>query len=133
MTTSATPEARLAVRKAGDGVRSGMTLLMRIQRWDAHRDGTLTEGALQRKLKALGYDPLPRPNPAGAIASARVHRRDRLEAVLAGLLKVTIDGESAILTAGDIVFIPAGAARRVETVGTSPVHCLEAVLRPARG
>jgi quercetin dioxygenase-like cupin family protein len=48
-------------------------------------------------------------------------------------LKVTIDGESAILTAGDIVFVPAGAARRVETVGTSPVHCLEAVLRTSRG
>jgi mannose-6-phosphate isomerase-like protein (cupin superfamily) len=48
-------------------------------------------------------------------------------------LKVTIERESAILSAGDIVFIPAGTDRRVETVGTSPVDCLEAVLRPARG
>ena len=133
MITSATPEALLAARTAGNGPTSGMTLLMRVERWDVHRDGTLTEDALQRKLKTLGYDPLPTSNPAGAIASARVHRRDRLEAVLAGLLKVTIDGESAILTAGDIVFIPAGAARRVETVGTSPVHCLEAVLPTSRG
>jgi mannose-6-phosphate isomerase-like protein (cupin superfamily) len=105
---------------------------MRVERWDAHRDGTLTESALQRKLTTLGYQRLPSPNPAGAIVSARVHHRDRLEAVLAGLLKVTIDGESAILTAGDIVFVPAGAARRVETVGTSPVHCLEAVRRTSR-
>lgn len=133
MIPSATPETVLAARQAGNRAATGMTLLMRVERWDARRDGTLTEGALQRKLKTLGYDPLPCSNLAGAIASARVHRRDRVEAVLAGLLKVTIDGESAILTAGDIVFIPAGAARRVETVGTSPVHCLEAVLRTSRG
>jgi mannose-6-phosphate isomerase-like protein (cupin superfamily) len=127
-------EGRVPItRKPAVRLRSGLVLLMRIERWDAGRDGILTEAAVVHKLKTLGYDPLPRPIPSGAIASARVHRRDRVEAVLAGLLKVTIDGESAILTAGDVVFIPAGAARRVEAVGTSPVQCLEAVLRTARG
>ena len=133
MSSAGSPAPVLTARARSSGLRSGLTLLMRIDRWDAHHDGVLTERALQQKLKTLGYDPLPRPNTSGAIASARVHRRDRVEAVLAGLLKVSIDGESAILTAGDMVFIPAGAARRVEAVGTSPVHCLEAVLRPVRG
>jgi mannose-6-phosphate isomerase-like protein (cupin superfamily) len=118
--------------KPGTRVRSGMVLLMRIERWDVRRDGVLTEAALSDKLRTLGYDPLPRPLASGAIASARIHRRDRLEAVLAGLLKVTVDGESAILTAGDIVLIPAGTDRRLEAVGTSPVQCLEAVLRSSR-
>ena len=127
------PRGILAARNPGTHVRSGMTLLMRIERWDARRDGVLTEPAVSDKLRTLGYEPLPRPLASGAIASARVHRRDRLEAVLAGLLKVTIDGESAILTAGDIVFIPAGADRRLEAVGTSPVQCLEAVMRSSRG
>lgn len=104
-------------------------LLMRIDRWDHRRDGPFTETALQQKLRALGYEPLPRANPAGAIASARIHPRERAEAVVAGLIKVTIDGESAILTAGDIVFVPGGAPRRMETVGTAPVVCLEAVSR----
>jgi mannose-6-phosphate isomerase-like protein (cupin superfamily) len=122
----------LTAGNPSSGLRDGLTL-MRIDRWEAQHDGALTERALQRKLRTLGYAPLPRPNRSGAIASARVHPRDRVEAVLAGLLKLTIDGESAILTAGDIVFIPAGATRRVEVVGTSPVHCLEAVLRPVRG
>ena len=133
MISSAPAEALPAARTAGNGPTSDTTLLMRVERWDVHRDGTLTEGALQSKLTTLGYSCLPSSNPAGAIASARVHHSDRLAAVLAGLLKVTIDGESAILTAGDIVFVPAGTARRVETVGTSPVHCLEAVLRTSRG
>ena len=104
-------------------------LLMRIDRWDQRRDGPFSEPALCQKLRTLGYDPLPRPNPTGAIASARVHHRERAEAVVAGLIKVTIDGESAILTAGDIVFVPGGAAQRVEAVGTSPVLCVEAVSR----
>jgi mannose-6-phosphate isomerase-like protein (cupin superfamily) len=133
VTSGAADTALLATRKPAAARASGLTLLMRVERWDTHRDGALSEHALRHKLRALGYDPLPRPHPAGAIASARVHRRDRLAAVLAGLLKVTIDGESVILTAGDLVFIPAGAPRRVDAVGTSPVHCLEAVRRPVRG
>jgi mannose-6-phosphate isomerase-like protein (cupin superfamily) len=132
MSSTVAQRGMLVGRKPGTRMRSGMLLLMRIERWDARRDGLLTEAALSHKLKCLGYDPLPRPLASGTIASARVHRRDRLEAVLAGLLKVTIDGESAILTAGDVVFIPAGAARRLEAVGTSPVQCLEAVMRSGR-
>jgi hypothetical protein len=132
--SSSTPDIPLlAIRKPSPGRPSGLTLLMRVERWDAHTDGPLSDHGLQQKLRSLGYDPLPRPNPAGAIASARVHRRNRVAAVLAGLLKVTIDGESVILTAGDLVFIPAGAARRVEAVGTSPVQCVEGVRRAARG
>jgi mannose-6-phosphate isomerase-like protein (cupin superfamily) len=106
-----------------------MVELMHIARWDQRRDGAFTEGALQHKLEALGYDPLPRSNPAGAIVSARIHPRERADAVIAGLLKVTIDAESVILTAGDIVFVPGGSARRVESVGSSPVLCIEAISR----
>ena len=131
MSSSASDTGPLTIRERSSARPSGLTLLMRVERWDAHVDGPLSEPGLQQKLRSLGYDPLARPNPAGAIASARVHHRDRLAAVIAGLLKVTIDGESVILTAGDLVFIPAGAARRVEAVGTSPVQCLEAVRRGA--
>ena len=127
-----TPRSSIAKGTPSAKLGAGTVFLMRIDRWDVGRDGPLSEAALQHKVEALGYEPLPRPNPAGAIVSARIHPRERAEAVVAGLIKVTIDDESAILTAGDIVFIPGGAARRVETVGTSPVYCLEAVMRIAR-
>jgi len=39
---------------------------------------------------------------------------------------VTIDEEPAILTAGDMVFIPPRAARRIEVVGTTSAFCFEA-------
>lgn len=107
-------------------------LPMRVERWDERRDGILSEAAVCLKLRTLGYDPLPVASTSGAFASARTHQRQRIEAVMAGILKVTIEDESAILTAGDIVFIPGGVVRRLETVGAAPVQCVEAVLRPAR-
>jgi quercetin dioxygenase-like cupin family protein len=107
--------------------RTGMLFVMRIERWDPRRDGPLTEAALKQKLESRGYRVTGRQYPAGAVASAQADDRERIDAVVSGLLKVTLDGESALLTAGDVVMVPRGAVRRVEVVGSSPVHCLEAV------
>jgi len=107
-------------------------LLMRIERWDVRRDGPLTQAALEQKLRALGYEPFPRTYPAGATLAPQADARERIDAVVSGLIKVTIEGESAILTAGDMVFVPHGASRRLEVVGASPAHCIEAVFKSGR-
>jgi quercetin dioxygenase-like cupin family protein len=107
-------------------------LLMRIERWDVRRDGPLTQAALEHKVRALGYQPSSRTYPAGAIVAPQIDGRERIDAVVSGLIKVTIEGESAILTAGDLVFVPHGAARRLEVVGASAAYCLEAVFRTER-
>lgn len=106
-----------------------MMLLMRIERWDARRDGPLSQTALQQKLDARGYEVSAQSYPGGSVASARADLGERIQAVVTGLVKVTIDGESAILTAGDLVFVPRGAVRRIEVVGPSPALCLEGVAR----
>jgi quercetin dioxygenase-like cupin family protein len=106
-----------------------MMLLMRIERWDARRDGPLNDVALRQKLEARGFSVSGRTFPGGAVAAAQADSRDRVQAVVSGLLKVTIDGESAILTAGDMVFVPRGAIRRVEVVGLAPVRFFEAIER----
>lgn len=106
-----------------------MMLLMRIERWDARRDGPLSEAALQQKLESRGYQVSARTYPGGAVAAAQTEPDEGIQAVVTGLLKVTIDGESAILTAGDLVFVPRGAVRRLEVVGPSPALCLEGVAR----
>lgn len=111
---------------------SGAAGGLRVWRWDERQDGPMVEEALQARLNALGYALLPLVDPQGAIVSARVHPLDRAVAVLAGLLQITIGGESAILTTGDIGLIPAGAVRRVEAVGTSPILCVEAVCRDTK-
>jgi quercetin dioxygenase-like cupin family protein len=101
--------------------------LMRIERWDPRRDGPLTEATLRQKLESRGYRVAARQYPVGTAAAAQADDRERVDAVVNGLLKVTFEGESAILTAGDMAFVDRGAVRRVEVVGSSPVHCLEAV------
>lgn len=108
-----------------------MMMLMRIERWDVRRDGPLTEASLHQKITELGYEPKPRTYPAGTVAAAHCESDECVAAVLRGLIKVIIDGESAILAAGDIVFVPRGAVRRVEVVGTVGAHCLEAAYRPS--
>jgi quercetin dioxygenase-like cupin family protein len=104
-----------------------MAVLMRIERWDPRRDGPLSQAALRRKLEARGYVVSTCTWPPGAIVAAQAQDRDRVDAVVSGLLKVTLDGESAILTAGDMVVVPRGSIRRVEVVGPSAVSCLDAV------
>jgi quercetin dioxygenase-like cupin family protein len=106
-----------------------MMLLMRIERWDARRDGPLSQTALQQKLEARGYQVSTLVYPGGTVAAAQADLGERIEAVVSGLLKVTIDGESAILTAGDLVFVPRGAVLRLEVVGPSPALCLEGAAR----
>lgn len=107
-------------------------LLMRIERWDVRRDGPFSQPALEHKVRALGYEPVIRTYPAGAIAAAQTDTRERIGAVVSGMIKMTIDAESAILSAGDLVFVPRGASRRLEVVGASPALCLEAVFRSER-
>jgi mannose-6-phosphate isomerase-like protein (cupin superfamily) len=108
-------------------LRASTMLLMRIERWDVRRDGPLSLPALQQKLQALGYDAAARLYPPGAVIAADIDPLERAQAVGHGLVKVRIDGESAILTAGDIVFVPSGAVRRVEVIGSAPAHCFDAV------
>jgi hypothetical protein len=103
--------------------------LTRIERWDVRRDGPLTEAALQRKIEALGFDVTTRTYPAGMALTTTADPRHSIEGVVRGLVKLTIDGEPAILAAGDIAFVPAGAIRRVEVVGTATALCLEAYER----
>jgi quercetin dioxygenase-like cupin family protein len=106
-----------------------MLSVMRIDRWDPRQDGPVTEAALRRKFESNGYQVSTFSWPAGTVVAAQAQDRERVDAVVAGILKITLDGESAILTAGDIVYVPLGAVRRVEVVGPSTAHCLDAVCR----
>jgi len=104
-----------------------MLSVMRIQRWDPRRDGPVTEAALRTKVESIGYQVSRFAWPAGTVVPPQTQDRERVDAVVTGIVKITLDGESAILTAGDIVFVPRGAVRRVEVVGSFPAHCLDAV------
>ena len=101
----------------------------RIERWDVRLDGPLSEATLQRKVETLGYDVAARIYPAGRATPAPSDPREALTAVVRGVVKLTLDGEPELLTAGDLVFVPAGVSRRLEAVGPATALCLEAFRR----
>jgi len=94
-----------------------MLTVMRIDRWDSRRDGPVTEAALRHRVETFGYEVSTHAWPAGTVVPPQTQDKERVGAVVTGIVKVTLDGESAILTAGDIVYVPRGAVRRVEVVG----------------
>jgi quercetin dioxygenase-like cupin family protein len=102
---------------------------MRIDRWDPRRDGPVTEAALRRRVESCGYQVSTLAWPAGTVVASQSHDGERVDAVLAGILKITLDGESVILTAGDMLYVPRGTMRRLEVVGASTARCLDAVWR----
>lgn len=102
---------------------------MRIDRWDSRRDGPLTEDALRRKLEGHGYQISTHTWASGTILPAQIQSDDVAHGVVSGIVKLTLDGETAILTGGDIVYVPRGAIRRFEVVGSAPACCFEAAMR----
>lgn len=102
---------------------------MRIDRWDSRRDGPLTEDALRHKLEGYGYQVSTWSWAAGTILAAQIQEADVAHGVVSGVLKLTLDGETAILTSGDVVYMPRGAIRRVEVIGSAAACCFEAILR----
>jgi quercetin dioxygenase-like cupin family protein len=100
---------------------------MRIERWDPRRDGPFSERALQHKLEARGYTITTRTVPAGAVIAGQPLNRDRMAAVISGLVKLTLEDDSAILRDGDIAAIPAGLSCRFEALGAASSRCCEAL------
>ena len=103
-----------------------MLTVMRIDRWDSRRDGPVTEAALRHKVDAIGYQVSKCVWAAGTVVPPETPDDERVDALVSGIVKITIDGETAILTAGDIVYVPRGAVRKVEVIGVSTAHCLRA-------
>jgi len=100
--------------------------LLRIERWDARREGLLSEQALGRKLEARGYQVSSRTWPSLATLFGQPDPGGRVIAIVSGLVKITLGRESAILAEGDMVYLPPSAVARLDVVGFSSVRSLEA-------
>jgi glyoxylate utilization-related uncharacterized protein len=100
---------------------------MRIERWDPRRDGPFSQTALHQKLQSRGYQPILRVLPIGAVAAGQPDDRDRAAAVITGVVKLSLDSDSAILAEGDVAFFPVGVPWRLEVIGATGARCFEAV------
>jgi mannose-6-phosphate isomerase-like protein (cupin superfamily) len=54
------------------------------------------------------------------------HGSDKIDAVVSGRFRMTLDGHAMVLEAGDCLAVPRGAVHSAEVVGEEPVVSLDA-------
>jgi quercetin dioxygenase-like cupin family protein len=100
-------------------------------RWDPERDGPFSEAALRRAIEAQGYRVSRWVYPPGTRFDAHTHEVDKIDAVVSGRFRMTMEGQSVVLEAGDRLAVPCGTVHSAEVVGDEEVVSLDAT-RPAR-
>ena len=99
---------------------------MKVEHWDAQRDGPLSEQALRSKFEGMGYRVGRYVYPPGTYFGPHSHAMDKIDAVLAGQFRISMQAESVVLRAGDAVYVPKNVEHSAEVVGTDPVVSLDA-------
>ncbi|MEM7466212.1 MAG: diguanylate cyclase [Pseudomonadota bacterium] len=100
---------------------------VRLERWDPESEGEFSPEGLLQKLAVWGYEAQARTMDPGEYHPDRRVQVDMVDAIVQGRLKITLEGESRTLSAGDCLFLPKGVVTSVEVVGDRPVVCLEAL------
>ena len=98
-----------------------------LERWDEERDGPPTEEALRARLEALGYRASRYVYPPGTFFPEHTHPMDKIDAVVSGRFRMTVEGTEVILEAGDCLAVPKGTLHSAEVVGDKPVVSLDAI------
>ena len=104
-----------------------MSQIITVEHWNAASDGALTESNMRRKLEALGYQVNRYVYAPGTRFPAHSHDVDKLDGVLSGRFRMTLYGQSLVMTAGDCLRVPRGAVHSAEVVGEQPVVSLDAI------
>jgi mannose-6-phosphate isomerase-like protein (cupin superfamily) len=100
---------------------------MQIEHWNDAADGEMNESAMCRKLKARGYDVNCYIYPPGTFFPHHQHTVDKIDGVISGRFKMSMQGQSFILEAGDCLQIPKGVTHCAEVMGDQPVISIDAV------
>jgi len=100
---------------------------MQIERWDPTRDGELTEANMRRKLQARGYTASRYVYPPGTYFREHDHGVNKIDGVLSGRFRMSLQGGSTILEAGDLLAVPKHTLHSAEVVGDEPVVSLDAI------
>lgn len=100
---------------------------MPVEHWNPEDDGPLGEAAMRRKLERRGYAVSRYVYPPGTVFPPHTHGVDKIDGVLAGRFRMTMQGESVVLEAGDCLAVPRGVVHSAEVVGSEPVVSLDAI------
>lgn len=100
---------------------------MQIEHWHPDQDGPLSEGALRRKLERRGYAVARYVYSPGMFFPAHDHADDKIDAVLSGRFRITMQGQEVVLEAGDLIVVPRHVEHTAEVVGDDPVVSLDGI------
>lgn len=100
---------------------------MNVEKWDAEQDGPLSEQALRQKVEKQGYRVTRYTYSPGTFFPPHTHGVDKIDAVLSGRFRMTMEGQEVILEAGDCLAVPRGVVHSAEVVGNDPVVSLDSV------
>jgi quercetin dioxygenase-like cupin family protein len=98
-----------------------------IETWNPAVDGELNEANMRRKLEQRGYRVSRYHYPPGTSFPPHTHGVDKIDGVLQGRFRMSMQGHSLVLTAGDCLAVPKGVVHSAEVVGGETVISLDAV------
>jgi quercetin dioxygenase-like cupin family protein len=99
---------------------------MNVEHWDEQHDGPLTEEAMRDRLEQRGYRVSRYVYPPCTRFPEHTHAIDKIDAVLSGRFRMTVEGQEVILEAGDAIDVPRGTVHSAEVVGEESVVSLDA-------
>ena len=102
---------------------------LNLEQWKPEVEGQLTEKMLRRKLEAKGYSVTRYVYSPGTYFSDHTHGVDKIDAVVAGRFRMTLEKQTVVLEAGDCLLVPKGAIHSAEVVGNDSVINLDAIRR----
>jgi mannose-6-phosphate isomerase-like protein (cupin superfamily) len=100
---------------------------MQIEHWNEAIDGEMDEPAMCRKLEARGYDTNRYVYPLGTFFPPHQHGFDKIDGVISGRFKMSMNGQTFILEAGDCLPLPKGVTHCAEVIGDQPVISIDAI------
>lgn len=97
---------------------------LRVEKWEPE-DGPLTEKRLMGSMEREGFEVAVYAYRLGTVFPEHEHGQEKCDAVLEGMLRVTVAGAAFDLGPGDRIYLPAGTRHAAEVVGRQTVVSLD--------
>ena len=101
--------------------------VIRLERWTAE-DGPLTEKRLMAAMEREGYEVAVYAYRSGTVFPEHTHAQEKCDAVLEGVLRITVEGVAYDLESGDRLYLPAGTLHAAEVLGRRTVLSLDGTI-----
>lgn len=98
-----------------------------ITHWSSEIHGELSEQSMTALLKSMGYRINCYIYSPGTFFPDHDHNVDKIDAVLSGRFRISMENRAYILEAGDWLEVPRGVVHSAEVLGDQSVISLDAI------